>query len=188
MSIFVLAIATFLYFAPKIVRATKVKIWLIAQKLNLPAHLNAPEDLPRSLPAGLGPTFDQQNVLAETIVWAVPCISGRGRRIRPNVFGALVATKEEPRKIVFVGPKGRHPTAQTIDLDGMTVLHDSKFLSENLLILPQSGKSPRYLFLFPRSRAGMVEQIVAGLQKRLAEPPARAAMAPPFHEVSAGPG
>ena len=53
-----------------------------------------------------GAVFDGQNVLGETIAWAVPCISGRGRRIPANLFGALVATNEEPRKVTFVGRKG----------------------------------------------------------------------------------
>jgi hypothetical protein len=79
----------------------------------------------------------------------------------------LVATNEEPRKVIFVGRKGARPFSQTIDLEGSVVSHEPKFLSENLLILPAAGKGAKYLFLFPRSRAAMVEQMVSYLQERL---------------------
>ena len=167
LSIFVLAIGTFFYFAPKILRAMKAKIWLAFKKLNGPADLSMPVKLPLSLPGRLGPIFSHQNVLGETITWAAPCISGRGRRIPANLFGALVATNEEPRKLVFVARKNGRPFAKTIDLDGSMVAHEPKFLSENLIIFPAAGKGPKYLFIFPRSKAAVVEQIVESLRERL---------------------
>ena len=165
--IFGLALAAFLFFAPKIFRAMKAKIWLVFKKLNGPAEAGLPVALPATLPGGLATVFNHHNVLPETIAWAVPCLSGRGRRIPPNLFGALVATNGEPRKVVFVAKKGRG-LAETIDLEGMTVARDPKFLSENLLIFPTVGKGPRYLFVFPRSNGAEVEEIVEYLRARLA--------------------
>ena len=171
LAIFALAIVAFVYFAPKILRALKAKIWLAFKKLNLPAGFNVPVKLPMALPSRLAAAFNKQNVLGETVVWAAPCLSGRGRRIPPNLFGALVATNEESRKIVFVGRRNGRSFAQTIDLDGSIVAHEPKFLSENLIILPEAGKGPKYLFVFPRSQAALVEEIVAYLRKRLSSPP-----------------
>jgi hypothetical protein len=168
--IFLLGIAAFLYFAPRILRAAKAKMWLAWRKLNGPADLNVPVELSNKLPARLEPAFTEQNLLNETIAWAAPCISGRGRRIPANLFGALVATHEEPGKIVFVAQKGRRPFARTIDLEDSVVTHESKFLSENLVILPAAGGGPKYLFIFPRPHAALVEQIVRNLRQRLSEP------------------
>ena len=170
LSVFALAIAAFLYFAPKVLRATKAKIWLALKKLNGPADLSAPVKLPLTLPARFALAFSRQNVLGETIAWATPCISGRGRRIPANLFGALVATKEEPRKILFVARKSGRPFAQTIELDGSMVAHESKFLSENLIIFPAAARGPKYLFVFPRSQAAVVEHIADCLRERLTEP------------------
>jgi Domain of unknown function (DUF4126) len=170
LSIFAVAIATFAYFAPKILRAMKAKAWLAFKKLNGPADLSIPVKLPVTLPARLDPVFNRQNVLGETIAWTAPCISGRGRRIPANLFGALVATNEEPRKLMFVARKNGRPFAQTIDLEGSMVTHEPKFLSENLLIFPAAGKGPKYLFVFPRFQAAAVEHIVQGLRVRLAAP------------------
>ena len=171
LAIFAAAVLAFIYFAPRIIRAMKAKIWLVFQKLNLPAYSGAPATLPTTLPSNLHAIFSQENVLNETIAWAVPCLSGRGRRIPPNYFGALVATNEEPRKIIFVAGHGRG-FAQTISLEGCTVAREPKFLSENLVILPVTGKGPRYLFIFPRSSGPLVEEIAEYLKARLITPQA----------------
>jgi hypothetical protein len=167
LSIFAVAIAAFFYFAPKILRAMKAKLWLAWKKLNGPAEYRLAPKLPTTLPARLAPIFSRENT--ETIAWAAPCLSGRGRRIPANLFGALVATNEEPRKLVFVARKNGRPFSQAIELDAMLVAHEPKFLSENLIIVPSVGKGPRYLFLFPRSRAADVEHIVEYLRERLGQ-------------------
>lgn len=170
LGIFTVALAAFIYFAPKVLRAMKAKLWLVFKKLNGPAASDMPVTLPIMLSGKLAPIFARENVLGETIAWAVPCISGRGRRIPPNLFGALVTTNEEPRKIVFVARKSGRPFSQTIDLESSMVAREPKFLSENLIIFPAAGKGPKFLFIFPRSSAALVEQIVEYLRQRLAEP------------------
>jgi hypothetical protein len=174
LGIFVLALAAFLYFAPKILRAAKVKIWLALTKLKGPADLNIPVTLPITLSSRLAAIFSRQNVLTETIAWAVPCISGRGRGIPPNLFGALVATNEEPRKIVFVARKSGRAFSQVIDLEGSIVSREPKYLSENLIVVPAAGRGPKYSFLFDRSRAALVEQIAGYLRERLRAAPLQA--------------
>ena len=60
--------------------------------------------------------------------------------------------------------------ARTIDLEGSVVEHQPRFLFETLVISPAAGKSPRYSFMFPRSDAAVVEEIVHNLRERLSEP------------------
>ena len=168
LSVFLIAIGAFVYFAPKMLRAARVKLWLIWQKLNEPAAFRREATLPLTLPARLATVFNKENVLGETIAWAAPCVSGRGRRIRPNLFGALVATNEEPRKLTFVARKGGKSIAQAIELDGMTVAREPKFLSENLVIFPGEGRGPKYVFIFPRSRAAEVKKIAEKMRETLA--------------------
>jgi len=178
LSIFILAIAAFLYFAPKVFRSMKTKIWLALNKLNAAPDFHRPATLPIALPSRLAPIFAKQNLLGETIAWAVPCISGRGRRIPANLRGALVATNEEPHKIVFVGRRNWKPFCQTIDLDGSTVAREPQFLSENLVIVPKEGRGPKYCFLFTRSRGALVDLIAEDLGEKLATPsPVRQSLA-----------
>ena len=167
--IFLIGIAAFFYFAPKILRAMKAKVWLAWKKLNGPADRGMSMKLPIALPARLASVFSRENVLGETIAWAAPCISGRGRGIPANLSGALVATNEEPRKLGFVARKNGRPFARTIDLEDLMVAHEPRFLSENLVFSPVAGKGPSYLFIFPRPHAGVVEQIVQNLRERLAQ-------------------
>ena len=169
LSVFALGIAIFFYFAPKILRGMKAKIWLAFKKLNGPADLNAPMQLPLVLPSRLASVFSRQNILGETIAWAAPCLSGRGRRIPANLFGALLATNEESRKLHFVARKNGRPFAQAIELDGSMVAHEPKFLSENLIVFPAAGKGAKYVFIFPRSHAAIVERIVEDLRERLSK-------------------
>ena len=168
--IFVLAIAAFLYFAPKVFRSMKAKIWLALNKLNAAPDIRCSATLPIALPSRLAPIFSKQNLLGETIAWAVPCISGRGRRFSANLFGALVATNEEPHKIVFVGRRNWKPFHQTIDLEGSTVAREPQFLSENLVIVPKEGRGPKYSFLFTRSRGPLVELIAEDLREKMSRP------------------
>jgi uncharacterized protein DUF4126 len=163
--IFLIGIAAFFYFAPKILRAIKAKTWLAWKKLNGPADRGIPVKLSVTLPARLASVFGHENVLGETVAWTAWCISARGRRIPANLFGVLVATNEEPRRLIFVTRK----FARTIDLEDSTVRHEPGFLSENLIILPAAGKSPQYSFIFPRSDAALVEEIVTKLRERLRE-------------------
>ncbi len=169
-SIFALAIAAFLYFAPKVFRSMKAKIWLALNKLNAAPDIHRTATLPIALPSRLAPTFAKQNLLGETIAWAVPCISGRGRKISANLFGALVATNEEPHKIVFVGRRNWKPFYQAIDLENSTVAREPQFLSENLVIVPREGRGPKYSFLFTRSRGPLVELIAEDLREKLNRP------------------
>ena len=164
--IFLIGIGAFFYFAPRILRAVKAKIWLAWKKLNGPADRSVPASLPIILPTRLASVFNREDVLGETIGWTARCISGRGRRIPPNLFGALVATKEEPRKLVFVTRK----FARTINLEDATVGHEPRFLCENLVISRAAAKGPKYSFIFPRSDAAVVEQIVQNLREQLSEP------------------
>jgi len=138
--------------------------------LNGPADLNDPVKLSETLPVRLKSVFSPENLLRDTVAWAAPCISGRGRRIPANLFGALVATNEEPHKISFASGKPGRPFLRAIDLEDSVVTHESKFLSENLVISPAAGGGPKYLFIFPRPHAALVEQIVRDLRQRLSEP------------------
>ena len=167
LGIFVLAIAAFFYFAPKILRGMKAKIWLTLTKLNGPADLSKPSALPIALPSRLASIFSRQNLLGETIAWAVPCISGRSGKIPANLFGALVATNEEPRKLVFVAKKNWRDYYQMIDLQDSSVAHEPQFLSENLVIFPREGRGPKYCFMLTRSRGSLVRQMADYLQERL---------------------
>jgi hypothetical protein len=170
LSIFAFAIFCFFYFAPKILRAMKVKIWLAWKKLNARADVDFASKLPDNLPAALAAEFARQNIHGETIAWAVPCISARGRRLPSNLSGTLIALNEDPRKLLFLERRRGRALTQTIDLRGASVARAPKFLSENLTITPAGQKNPKYIFIFPRAEAALVSKIVDDLRVRVTMP------------------
>ncbi len=171
LGVFVLLLAIILYLAPKIFRAVRVKLWLIWKKLNRPAEGEASSTLPTSLPSRYSSAFARENLLGETIAWAVPCISKRLRGVPANSSGLLIATNEDPAKLTFVARKGWRGRAQAISLQDCVANREPKFLSENLVLSPGSGRGPSFVFLFERGRGARVEQIVEFLNaRRPAEP------------------
>lgn len=170
LGIFVLLLSIILYFAPKIFRAVRVKLWLVWKKLNGPAGGDAASNLPSSLPSRYASAFTHENLLGETIAWAVPCIAKKVRGVPANTSGMLVATNEDPAKLLFLARKGWGARAQTISLDSAAASREPKFLSENLLIAPDAGKGASYLFVFERGCGARVQQIVEFVNNRLSVP------------------
>jgi len=173
LGIFVVLLSIILYFAPKIFRAVRVKLWLAWKKLNGPADRETSSTLPSTLPSRYAFAFTRENLLNETVAWAVPCISKRVQGVPANSSGLLVATNEDPAKLIFIARKGWGARAQTINVDGCVAAREPKFLSENLEISAEAGKGASYLFIFERGRGPRVQQIVEFLNNR------RRAPAPP---------
>ncbi len=118
LGVFVLLLSIILYFAPKIFRAVRVKLWLIWKKLNGPADSDVASTLPATLPSRYASAFTHENLLGETVAWAVPCIAKKVRGVPANSSGLLVATNEDSAKLLFLARKGWGARAQTISLDG----------------------------------------------------------------------
>ncbi|MEO5755030.1 MAG: DUF4126 domain-containing protein [Chthoniobacterales bacterium] len=170
LAIFVLLLSIILYFAPKIFRAVRVKLWLMKKKLNGPADGETSSSLPTTLPSRYNSAFTRENLLGETVAWAVPCIGKNVRGVPANTSGMLVASNEDPAKLLFLARKGWGSRAQTISLTDTSVRREPKFLSENLVIAPETGKGVGYLFIFERGRGEWVQQIVDFLNDRLRAP------------------
>jgi hypothetical protein len=171
LGVFVLLLALILYFAPKVFRTAKLKIWLAWKKLNGPADKEAGTNLPTTLPSRYASAFSGENLLGETVAWAVPCVAKRLRGIPSNSFGMVIATNEEPAKLIFVARKSWRSGVQTVNLEGSLAAREPKFLSENLVISARSGKGPSNIFIFERGQGARVQQIVEFLNARLSVVP-----------------
>lgn len=167
LAVFAVFFASVVYFAPKIVRAIKARLWLIWKKLNAPASDKTNVALSATLPADYDILFSRLNLLGEKTEWAASCISTASRRIPGNLSGWLVATAGEPHRLYFVAKNGWARVLETLELDGYKVSQEPKFLSENL-VLYSLEKKPKYVFLFDRTKRAVVGKIVASLEQRLA--------------------
>lgn len=162
-----LGLACIFYFAPKIIRAVKIRLFLAWRKLTAPAADKAAAELAATLPADYDILFHKLNLLGEKIEWAAPCISTASQRIPANLFGYLVATFEQPQQLYFVAKSGWGKIAESLELEGYKVSQEPKFLTENL-VLHSLEQKPKFVFLFDRTKSGLVGKITASLQRRLA--------------------
>lgn len=166
-AVFAFVVAAICYLGPKLFRAVKVHLWLLWRKIVSPAADQVTPELGVHLPPDLDVVFHHANLLGEKIVWAVPCVSTTARRIPGNVFGHLVATAEEPGKVWFVGKRSWRKIAEELDLATYKVVHEPKFVSENL-VLYSLEKKPKYTFVFDRTQSAAVKAIAVSLQERIA--------------------
>ena len=120
----------------------KAKIWLVLKKLNGPADAGLPGDpADRLARQSCQDVFSQQNVLSETIAWAVPCLSGRGRPHSGRIFSARSSRRMKSRdELVFVARKGGRSFAKMIDLEGAQWRASRSFFPKTSSSFPRPGK------------------------------------------------
>lgn len=158
-------LAILLYVTPKVLRFGRIKIWLLWKKLSSPAAdaqnaafvtaLPSDSDILLGRPAGAA------------IAWAAPCLTGSSKGGLPaNFSGHLVALDESASRVWFIGRRGWRSLRRELDVTGYRVAYEPRFLSEDLALYhPEKGA--KYLFVFDRSKAGLVRAVALALQGRL---------------------
>jgi hypothetical protein len=177
LAVFGSAIALLVYLLPKFGRAIKVHLWLVWKKLSAPAADDQAVELPAQLPPALHLPFHTANLLGDQIVWAVPCISSGSRRIAGNLFGYLVATKEEPTTLWFVAKRRWRSLVVELDLRTYKAAQESRILTENLVFYSLE-KKPKYQFIFDRSKGAVVKRLASEMTRVLTTVPVEALPAP----------
>jgi hypothetical protein len=165
-----LLVAFVIITVPKLFGIVRVKAWLIWKKLNSLGDAELDKSGSAPLPIILPPDAD---ILLHAMVegnakveWAVPCVNGGSKQAKGNVFGFLVATSNTPEKLHFV-PKGKkRKNAETFEISPYRIQHESKLLSENL-ILYSVNHHPKRVFIFDRSRRGLVAKLASALAEQI---------------------
>lgn len=156
------------YLAPKIFRGAKVQLWLIWKKIASPASDKLQKELSKTLPQELDIPLYSVNLERDPIAWAAPCISTSARGMPGNLFGFLVSTERPGPRLAFLAKRRWKHAAIELDLTGYKVVHEPKFLSENVALY-HLEKKPKYVFLFARSQRAIARAVVASIEARLAE-------------------
>lgn len=162
--VFGVILLTLLYVTPRVFRFVRIKLWLFWKKLAASGQAGEAV-LGSELPAEPDLLFHRLNPQGDTIAWAVPCLTGSSRGGLPaNFDGFLVATREAPGILHFVGARGWRSLTRTLELDGQNVSHEPRFLS-NDLVLHHPERRTRQSFVFDRSRAALVEKLTGMLRQ-----------------------
>ena len=170
LAIFVLLLSILLYFAPKIFRAVRVKLWLIWKKLNGPAGGEVDAHSRRPAVTLRFRVSSRKRARRDRRVGGAVCRETNAAESRRILPACSRPTNEDPGKLFFIVRRGWRAKAQTLNLTGCVASRESKFLSENLVISSENGRGTSALFLFERGRGERVQQIVDFLNGRLTTP------------------
>ena len=167
LAVFGCILLALLYLTPKIFRFLRIKVWLFWKKLASPAAGESENQPARTLPAEPDMLFHRLTNQTETVTWAAPCLTGRSKGGFPaNFDGWIVGTSEAPQNLYFVGQRGWKSLTKAWSLDGCKVSHEPRFLSDDLVIY-HPARGTKQTFVFPRSRAGLVEKLATRLREQL---------------------
>lgn len=167
LAIFVVLLAVGWYFAPRLFRAAKVKLWLAWAKLKEPASDRLPDGrLPQDLPPDAEMLLGTLNPSGGAIDWAVPCITGKIKGVPPYKRAYLVAAASDPSKLHLVGARKFGSLARSFELDGYKAAREPGFLCENLAVYHVGGQT-KMQFVFERPRQKTVDLLVESINARL---------------------
>jgi len=152
------------YFLPRIWRTIRIRIWFIRQKMKQPARRTAVELL-ANLPSPYERWFHKLVEPRQTVRWAVPCITGKGKLIPRDQFGYLTATEEQLSQVFFV-VKGWFASAKLFEIDDFEPTIRQRFLYDEIILFTP-GKNDRYSFRFDRSQAGLAPLVLEDLKRRM---------------------
>ena len=160
-----------LYFGPRIARAATVRIWLAWRKFTSgpdDPKLDAAE-LPKTLPADVDLLLQMLEHGKGPIEWAVPCICAGSKRIRANVSGFLTALQGDSERLYFLSKGRLQKATEVIDLTGYKAGHESRFLSENLLLYGAERRPAKRTFVFERAKRRWVLRLTELVNTRIGQ-------------------
>ncbi len=156
-------------FAPRLLRGIRAKLWFAWKKLNA-----VPEDALATNPGDRLPSSHELHLRrahASTapVRWAVPCLSGGGPRLIPNLRGWLVGLSGEPSGVFFVGRSFLGAVVLEMDVTDASVSHRSGFLCDKVEIVHRDG-APKHAFLFERSLSKIASALPGIIQSAEVKP------------------
>lgn len=149
--VFVLVLASIFFVVPRLWRAVRATLWMCWRKLQLPPREAAVDELPRDLPPRALKGLSSRLPGAAELLWAVPCLGGRG--LPRNRWGYVAALAGDERRLWFVDRRGRRSGVSALEIAELQVRHEPRFLCDAVRFATADG-TVRYTVLFDRpSRA-----------------------------------
>ncbi|QIF04717.1 DUF4126 domain-containing protein [Roseimicrobium sp. ORNL1] len=153
---------------PRLWRTSKTTMWLMWQKVKLPAKRLLSNETVELKQVVNNPLRDllriHGNVEEAQVQVAVRCLSARCKGVaglKTNLDGVLVLTSN-PNAGWFAATKGMRDRLFSLPLADVSVRVDPRFLSENLIL---EGSAMRAVFRFRRGQSDLVEAVVTRLNE-----------------------
>lgn len=156
---------------PRLWRSSKTTMWLMWQKVKLPARALTGEDTVELKQVMNNPLRDllriHGNVEEANIHTSVRCLSARCKGVKglmTNLDGVLVLSSD-PDAAWFAATRGLRDRLFPLPLTDASVRVESRFLSENLVI---EGAAMRGVFRFHRGQRELVEAVLVRMNEMVA--------------------
>lgn len=163
--IFVLALVAAFWFAPRLFRAAKTRLWLAWRKLSAPS--STPRPAPRlldRLPADADILLHSAASGASHLAWAAFCLVGQWKGVSSYRRAWIAVTADQPQTLYLLAPsRWGKGLVRELSLVGYKVSREPKFLSENLVLYNPATKEKR-LLIFDRASISTVDAIVAQIE------------------------
>ncbi len=163
-----LTVGVILWFAPRVLRATRTMLWFAWRRVQHafganPSTAGIP-DLPVDLEIALARTRGDAELL-----WAAPCVVASAPAIRPNTFGWLLLTAGEQGGLDFVRSAEKSPRIDDVPTAGWKATHRAGFVCDKV-VLYETGESRKRMFQFDRSRRELAQDLVEKINLRAQSP------------------
>jgi len=132
---------------PMLLRSIRRHLWFAWRKLKCPADDKKPNAPETSLPAKWDTLLRRSHSNKNAVDWALPCVTGKGSLLSPNIHGWLVRLYGDSQEIQFIGRTWWGSTFATIDFRNSTVTSHSGFMADRISIRHREG-APRQIFDF----------------------------------------
>ncbi len=152
---------------PRLLRGIRAKLWLAWKKLNALPEEDKESAPGRRLPGPFELQLRRAHASKAEIAWSVPCLSGGGPRLTPNLRGWLAALSEEPDSIFFIAKSFSGAVVLEVDVKEARVEHRSGFLCDKVTVTHRDG-SPRHTFLFECGQTRISRALAEALQNSAA--------------------
>ena len=168
LAVVVVVVFGILYFGPRIFRAIKIRLWLAYKKFTCGPDnpvIDAAE-LPKALPSDADLLLQMMEHGKQPVEWAVPVLYSGSTRVRSNASGYLVALQGENARLFFVSKGRLAKSTEVIELAGYKAAHESRFLSENLVLYSAVHRPAKRTFLFDRSKRRLAVRLAEAVNAR----------------------
>lgn len=162
----ILTAAVILMLLPRLLRASRAKVWLAWKKLNSPPEESKPVAPGGHLPSDCLDILRRSHAGTSPVAWAARCLTGGCPRVPASVFGWLVALEGEPGVVFFVSHKLSGGNLVEIALPGATIEVVSGFLAAKITLEHPRGS---HSFLFDRGSSRIATAIADDLRHRSAQ-------------------
>ncbi|RBP36317.1 uncharacterized protein DUF4126 [Roseimicrobium gellanilyticum] len=170
LAVFTVILVALWLLLPRLWRSSKTTMWLMWQKVKLPARALTGEDAVELRQVMNNPLRDLLRIHGSVeegkVQVAVRCLTARCKGVKglmTNLDGVLVLSSN-PDAAWFAATKGLRDRLFPLPLTDASVRVESRFLSENLVI---EGSAMRGVFRFHRGQRELVEAVLARLNEML---------------------